>query len=444
MLTYVRTHLGAAMPVGFSSPRKKSELTLESSLKNKQTTPEKSASQTQPAATQEVQSKITIAPSQAHHFSGAMLNTKKTVPIRFQGWGQTGQALPEVNLQDFTSGNAAKRVAFVQKLGNSLSQFGFVSISGHNVSPTLIKTYYQTLPKVFGLPMDVKKQYVRADLGRSRGYYELGQETKSAYEGGPRVADKKENWHSGAPDTLNVFPQEGSRSFPRQNERLFKQMENTSLLLAEAVGEYLDSIGLKDQGYLKSTLLDGKRPIGNHLMRSIHYPAVPEAERQGYQAGQPVIRAGQHFDMNLFTLLPEATEAGLQIMPRKNGQETGKWLPIHSQAGTLVMNVGDMLSLISGGEINEQGRIVKQGVIPSIRHQVVGDETTLSRPRLSIPFFTTPHYDKPLRNLKTGQEIPTVAFSYRRLNGHGSLNNTSLSEFRKNVTPMVRPLTLIR
>lgn len=387
-------------------------------------------------------SQHSLSPLQANHFSGSVLNLKKAAPLRFQGWGETGQALPEVNLQDFTSGDTEKRAAFVQKLGESLSRYGFVSISGHSVPPALINTYYQTLPKVFGLPMDIKKQYVRADMGRNRGYYELGQETKAVYAGGPRVADKKENWHSGAPDTFNVFPQEGSRSFPRQNEMLFRKMESTSLLLAEAVGEYMDSIGLKDHGYLKSTLLDHNRPIGNHLMRSIHYPPVPKSERLGYQPGQPVIRAGQHTDMNLFTLLPEATEAGLQIMPRENGEETGKWLPIHSQAGTLMMNVGDMLSLISGGEINEQGRIVKQGAIPSIRHQVVGDETTLGRPRFSIPFFTTPHYDKPLRNLKTGQEIPTVEFSYRRLNGHGSLNHTSLSDFRKNVAPMVRPLTL--
>jgi hypothetical protein len=38
-------------------------------------------------------------------------------PIRFQGWGKTGQELPVVDLGDFTSGNPAKRAAFVQKNG---------------------------------------------------------------------------------------------------------------------------------------------------------------------------------------------------------------------------------------------------------------------------------------------------------------------------------------
>ncbi len=441
---YVRTQYGMAMPITFPAAKPKAKQAPEIKPNHTErnpflSPPSRSASaerlQETPAETPEKK------PATAHHFAGHLLNRKPVQGIRFQGWGNTGQELPVVDLEDFTSGNPAKRAAFVQKMGESLSRFGFVSISGHNVPSSLVKNYYHTVPKVFSLPMPVKAQYVRSDLGRSRGYYELGQETKAVFEGGPRVADKKENWHSGAPDTLNVFPAEGPRSFPRQNALLFNNMEKTALLLAEALGEYLDSMGLNDRGYLKSTLVDHRqRPIGNHLMRSIHYPAVPEKEQISYQPGQPVIRAGQHFDMNLFTLLPEATEAGLQIMPRENGQETGQWLPIHSQAGTLIMNVGDMLSFITGGSINEQGRIIKHGAIPSIRHQVVGDESTLDKPRYSIPFFVAPHYDKPLRNLKTGEEIPTVEFSYRRLNGHGSLSNASLGDFRQNVAPMLRPL----
>lgn len=373
-------------------------------------------------------------------FSHKQTAAQQTQAVRFQGWGDTGQALPVVNLNDFTSGDMLRRKAFVQKLGQSLSKYGFVSIAGHQVPEQVVKNYYQTVPAVFGLPMDIKQQYVRADLGRNRGYYELGQETKSVYEGGPRQADLKENWHSGAPDTYNLFPKQGPNQFQNQNFQLFNQMEKTSIVLAEALGEYLDSIGLQDKGYLKSLLVDHGKPIGNHLMRTIHYPAVPANQQVGFQPGEPVIRAGQHFDMNLFTLLPEATEAGLQIMPRENGKETGQWLPIHSQAGSLIMNVGDMLSLVTGGKVNEQGKIVEQGVIPSIRHRVVGDSTTLDKPRYSIPFFATPHYEKPLKNLKTGENLLTAEFSYNRLAGHGSVNKNemTLQQFLDNTKAMTR------
>lgn len=375
-------------------------------------------------------------------FSHKKAETHSANSVRFQGWGEAGQALPVVNLNDFTQGDILRRKAFVQKLGQSLSKYGFVSIAGHRVPEQVVKNYYQTVPAVFGLPMDIKQQYVRADLGRNRGYYELGQETKSVYDGGPRQADLKENWHSGAPDTYNLFPKQGPSQFQNQNFQLFNQMEKTSIILAQALGEYLDSIGLQDKGYLKSLLVDNGKPIGNHLMRTIHYPAVPANQQVGFKPEEPVIRAGQHFDMNLFTLLPEATEAGLQIMPRENGKETGQWLPIHSQAGTLIMNVGDMLSLITGGKVNEQGKIVEQGIIPSIRHRVVGDSTTLNKPRYSIPFFATPHYEKPLKNLKTGEDLMTAQFSYNRLAGHGSVDKSqmSLQQFLDNTKQMTRSL----
>lgn len=431
MTFYVRTANGFAMPI-FDMPATKS------ATSKKPTEPKPKQEQPTTPIKDQLPEK---QPVQAQHFSGHVLQFRKAAPVRFQGWGQTGKALPEVNLKDFTSGDPVKRAKFVQALGQSLSDYGFVSISGHGVPPELIEQYYQIAPQVFALPMDTKKQYVRNDLGRSRGYYELGQEKKALVEGGPKnFADLKENWHSGAPDTENVFPKEGPADFKPKNLALFNAMEKTSLSLAGALGEYLDSIGLKDDGYLKSTLIADSKPIGNHLMRTIHYPPVGEKERAQYKAGESVIRAGQHCDMNLFTLLPEATEAGLEIMPRKNGKETGTWLPIHSQAGTLIMNVGDMLSLISGGKVNAHGKITEQGQIPSIRHRVVGNSDTLGKARYSIPFFTTPHYDKPLKNLKTHEEIPTVEFSFRRLNAHGSLTGTDLQAFRKNVASMVRPL----
>ena len=124
-------------------------------------------------------------------------------------------------------------------------------------------------------------------------------------------------------------------------------------------------------------------------------------------------------------------------MRRKDGQED-QWLPIHSQEGHLICNAGDMLSFITGGSTNAKGTIDQSGALPSIRHRVVGDPGSLSKPRYSTPFFLTPHYDKPLKNLKTGESMPTGEFVYRRLKGHGSLDpGVSYPQFRQNVDAML-------
>lgn len=349
------------------------------------------------------------------------------------------RSIPVVDLEDFTSKDADVRDHFVQTLGNGLKDYGFVAVAGHNVSPKLLDKYYAALKDLFALPMKVKKKYVRPDHGRSRGYYELGQEYKaSKQDGEKKIVDISEKWHTGA--VANVFPSEDIgkvADFEVTAPELYNSMEKTSIKLVDAIGQYLDSQGLPDRGYLKSTIEneDG-HPMGNHLLRSLHYPPVSAKQQEWFKPGEPVIRAREHEDLNLITLLPESVEPGLEIRPHKVGFR--KWIPVHSQQGYLVCNSGKMLSLISGGKVNQNGDIVEQGLLPSIRHRVVGDSSTLDKSRYSTPFFATPHYDKPLRNLKTGEEVTTGEFLYHRLKGHGSLDPKMTYEtFRKNADELL-------
>lgn len=395
-------------------------------------------------AQQSNQSENHKVPVQRQHFSGQLLpliRPNRPSRVHFSGEMLKQQNIPVVDLRDFNSTDPVKKSQFVQKIGQSLAGYGFVAIAGHGIPQELINRHYRALQSVFELPMDTKKQYVRSDLGRNRGYYELGQEKKAAEVGGAKkYADLNEKWHSGA--IANVFPQEQEKEVPIFKEvtpELYGAMEKTGIQLVEAIGLYLDSIGLNDNGYLKSTMVNQQenRPIGSHLLRAIHYPPVTAQEQQRFQPGQPVIRAGEHYDLNLITLLPEATQSGLQILRRKAGQEDA-WLPIHSQEGHLICNAGDMLSFITGGKTNPNGTIDQSGALPSIRHRVVGDPDSLSKPRYSTPFFLTPHYDKPLKNLKTGESVPTGEFVYRRLKGHGSLDpSVSYGQFRQNVDSML-------
>jgi isopenicillin N synthase-like dioxygenase len=345
--------------------------------------------------------------------------------------------LPVVDLRDYSSQDAEKRKQFVSKLGNSLKDYGFVAVAGHNVDPKLLNKYYGSMKDVFDTPMATKKKYARPELGRNRGYYELGQEVKANKKGGEKkFADISEKWHSGA--VANVFPEEAEgREFKELAPKVYKEMEKTGVQLVEAIGDYLDTQKLNDHGYLKSTMQNRNGDlIGSHLLRSIHYPPVSAEQRKRFKPGEPVIRAGEHDDLNLITLLPESVEAGLEIRPKKPGLD--HWIPIHSQQGHLICNSGKMLSLISGGQINQKGDIVKQGLLPSIRHRVVGDDSTLDRPRYSTPFFVTPHYDKPLKNLQTHESLTTGEFLYRRLKGHGSLDSkVSYEEFRRNADQLL-------
>ena len=363
-------------------------------------------------------------------------------PIVFAGQ-RDRQELPVVNLQDFTAHDSEKRSAFIQALGKSLQDNGFVAIDGHEVSPELMADYYESAKDVFALPKETKESYVTPELGRNRGYYELGRERKAAKVGGEKkFADLNEKWQTGP--VGNIFPTETqgkAGQFQALAPRVFNALEKTAIQIADAIGQFLESQGIPDKGYLKSQLVSKKgEPIGSHLMRTLHYPPVTPEQMARFNKDEPVIRAGEHYDLNLFTLLPPATENGLEILRRHQGKED-RWTTIDNPKGHLICNAGDSLSLISGGTTNERCTIDQQGALPSIRHRVVADEGTLDKDRYSTAFFVGPHYDGTLKNLVTGKSMKSGKFLYGRLKGHGSLDpSVTYEKFRQDSEPLLRKI----
>ena len=104
----------------------------------------------------------------------------------------------------------------------------------------------------------------------------------------------------------------------------------------------------------------------NTLLRVINYPPLTGDEEKG------AIRAAAHGDINFLTILPAATESGLQV----RGLDQ-KWYDVESNFGNLVINTGDMLSRLT------------KGYYPSTIHRVVNptDEESKRKNRMSMPLF---------------------------------------------------------
>ena len=104
------------------------------------------------------------------------------------------------------------------------------------------------------------------------------------------------------------------------------------------------------------------------LLRVLHYPPLTGAEPPG------AMRAAAHGDINLLTLLPAATEPGLQVRGKDQA-----WHDVPCDFGLLIVNIGDMLQEASGH------------YYPSTVHRVlnpVGAEAHKSR--ISLPLFLHP------------------------------------------------------
>ena len=240
----------------------------------------------------------------------------------------TAAAIPPVSLtlyeRDFHG--------FAQALGASFERYGFAVVSDHDLDPAVVGEAETCARALFDLPEAVKAAYVLPGKGGARGYTPFGVETAKDAD---RV-DLKAFWHVGrdlpadhryAPYMpANLWPAEVPRFRPAVTA-LFEALDGLAVRLLRAVARYL---GLHDRFF------DEPVALGNSVLRLLHYPPVPD--------GAQGVRAGAHEDINVITLLLGAEEAGLEVLDR-----SGRWLPINPPAGSVVCNIGDMLSRLTNG-----------------------------------------------------------------------------------------------
>lgn len=234
----------------------------------------------------------------------------------------------------------------------SLKQTGFAVLSNHPVDFSLITSVYAEWDAFF--KSDRKNEYL-FDLEKQDGYFPLGSENAKGYS----VKDLKEFYHiypwGRYPETIGVNTKNLYRQLCSIAEELLNWVEDNTP--AEISGKF--SIPLSQMVH--------ESP--RNLLRVIHYPALMGNEEPD------AIRAAAHEDINLLTILVAGTEPGLQVQ-----DVNGKWYDVTCDPGTLAVNIGDMLQMVSGG------------YYPSTTHQVVNPgSTSQNTARFSMPLFLHPN-----------------------------------------------------
>ena len=270
--------------------------------------------------------------------------------------------IPTVDLNDYTSGDAAARSRLIETLGQGLSEFGFLNVEGHGIDSSLIRGTYDLWKRFFELPDEVKRRYAGVE-GGARGYTPFGVEHAKDNP----LPDLKEFWHIGQEPPEghpyrqeypeNVWPAE-IPEIRQPTQRLYSSLERVAENLLRALAEYFN---------MPRDTFASMMTVGNSILRVIHYPPVRPDQA-------PAVRAAAHEDINLITLLCEATDSGLEILTRQ-----GEWMAVETGPGQIVVDAGDMLSRFT----NE--------VVPAATHRVVNPAENAARDRYSMPFFVHPY-----------------------------------------------------
>ena len=246
---------------------------------------------------------------------------------------------------DYLSENAPE--TFIK----SLRSTGFAVIKNHPLSGDLVSDVYSNWRDFFKSSDKHNYPFHKKDQD---GYFPYQSENARGYT----QKDLKEFYH--------IYPWGRYPDEIRESNREFFSY------VIDLGNELLDWIDFCSPSHISKNfsipLSEMAEDSSENLLRVINYPALEDVNTHGS------IRAQEHADINLITLLISATQPGLQV---KN--LNGKWIDVKCNPGELVVNTGDMLQECSGN------------YFPSTIHRVVNPpDKKKHKPRLSMPVFIHP------------------------------------------------------
>ena len=305
--------------------------------------------------------------------------------------------IPQVNLNDYLTGDPDSKKKFINDLGKGFSEIGFIALKGHLLNDTVKESLYGEVKNFFNLSNEIKSKYIISGLASQRGFTPFGKE----HAKGRNVGDLKEFWHFGQyvknePELENKYPKnvmvDELEEFNSVGQKTYELLEETGRHVLGAIACYLN---------LDETYFDKHIFNGNSILRAIHYPPITQEPKKAE-------RAAAHGDINLITLLMGAQGKGLQVL-----SNNGEWVDAIAEDDEIIVNIGDMLSRHTNNKLK------------STIHRVINPPKDLwNSSRYSIPFFLHPRLEMPLNCLescidsdspKKFDDITAGDFLYQRL-----------------------------
>ena len=242
--------------------------------------------------------------------------------------------LPVIDISDWFGADQMACRKLAKRVGMACHEKGFFYIKNHGINPHDCQHYMQALKAFFALPTPVKQCIDKHHSRQFRGWEQLGSERTN------NVTDYREQLDIGVdleaidnPDPYFLaligpnqwLPEEVLPGFRTTVVDFQQKLSQLSVCLLEIMSM---ALGL-DKHHINRVF--GKRP--SPYSKLIRYPTT-EPNSQG---------VGIHKDSGFLTLLLQDNTAGLQAQ-----STDGSWYEVEPIAGSFVVNIGELLQLMSG------------------------------------------------------------------------------------------------
>ncbi|CAI0458059.1 unnamed protein product [Linum tenue] len=255
---------------------------------------------------------------------------------------------PVIDLEGAAT-DPAKRKEIVEKVQDASSTWGFFQVVNHGVPLNVLDEMKAGVKRFYEQDLDEKAKFFERDYTRKIAY-------NSNYD---LYTAQVINWRdstmfSMAPDPPK--PEELPVANSKYREILMeysKEMLKMGCLISELLSE---GLGL-EPNYLRN-----KDCLLGHYFVCHYYPPCPQPDR--------TLGNSKHTDPGFITILLQDHVGGLQVLHQN------RWVDVTPLPGSLVINIGDMLQIMS----NDKFR--------SVKHRVLANRS--DEPRISAAcFFST-------------------------------------------------------
>ncbi|XAR59950.1 hypothetical protein NMG60_11033141 [Bertholletia excelsa] len=240
-----------------------------------------------------------------------------------------------------------------QKVGDLIcdaaEKWGFFQIINHGLPIGVLEDVKEATHRFFGLPAKEKNKYSK-DLSPTNG-------VRYGTSFIPQ-AEKALEWK----DYISLFyvSDDEAQAYwpPALRDQALEFMKRSETVIKRLLKALISRLNVHEIDETKELLLMGSKRINLN-----YYPICPNPEL--------TVGVGRHSDVSTLTILLQDDVGGLYVRKEKEGT----WVHIPPINGSLVINIGDALEIMSNGRYK------------SIEHRVVANGTTN---RISVPIFVNP------------------------------------------------------
>ena len=296
--------------------------------------------------------------------------------------------IPVIDLSD------SDRQGNGRKLAKAMETIGFVyldNIPGYDEDTE--RGLLKAAEWFFSLPLEDKirvspKNWNKDALGVYRGYVPIDTEKghlREQYETGETLPEDDPDVVSGNPlYEPTPWPNEEGASLPFR-----RTMATHHEAMLKAGMDFLRLLAI-GWGLHENIFDDRFLPKSISSLRIMHYPTYGDTDT-------PTFTCEEHIDTVFVTLLATFSYDGLEIQ-----REDGTWMSVAPRPGSMIVNIGDLLSRVSGGKFKATCHRVRD----------------IKRDRFSVPFFFEPRFDAVFEFPLERASITYGPWSIKRLRRH--------------------------